>query len=129
MYNETELFHNDRIIVGTNAIFLFKYPAKQDISPNNQKIKTQELDWEFAQAELIATMDQEKKVKLDEMEGVRQKEVEQKIQQIEEKFQMEKKQNEDSISRQKEEYDRKLKELEEKMKRAIVFILLYFNST
>lgn len=119
MYNETELFHNDRIIIGTNAIFLFKYPGKEDVSRNGQKINAQELDWEFAQAELIATMDQEKKIQMQELEGIRQKEVEQKISEIEDKFQQEKKLNDDAIKKQKEEYDRKLQELEEKMKKVI----------
>lgn len=122
MYNETELFHNDRIIVGTNAIFLFKYPGKEDLSSNGQKLNAQELDWEFAQAELIATMDQEKKIQMQELETTRQKEVEQKILEIEDKFQQEKKLNDDTIQKQKEDYDRKLQELEEKMKKVIVIL-------
>ena len=43
--------------------------------------------------------------------------MEQKIQSIEDKFQKEKRINEETIKKQKEEYERKLKELEENMKR------------
>ena len=68
------MFHNDRIIIGTNAIFLLKYHGKEDVSPNTQKIKDQELDWEFAQAELIDTIDREKKSKLEQLESLRKKE-------------------------------------------------------
>lgn len=39
---------------------------------------------------------------------------------IEDKFQKEKKLNEDTIKKQKDEYERKLRELEEKMIRVII---------
>ena len=74
VHHATELFHNDRIIIGTNAIFLMKYPGKEDISPNLQKVKENDLDWEFAQAELIDTMDREKKIRLEELEKSRKRE-------------------------------------------------------
>ena len=74
MSAEAELFHNDRIIVGTNAIFLLKYPGREEISPNAQKVKDHDIDWEYAQAELIDVIDDETKAKMDELESLRQKE-------------------------------------------------------
>jgi hypothetical protein len=68
------LFHNDRIIFGTNTVFIFKYHAKENESPNAEKIKDAEIDWEYAQTELIDTMNKEKKIKLDEAERERRKE-------------------------------------------------------
>lgn len=53
---------------------MLKYLGKEDISPNAQKIKDHDIDWEFAQTELIDTIDREKKLKLEEMESIRQKE-------------------------------------------------------
>jgi hypothetical protein len=125
-----ELFHNDRIIVGTNTSFIFKYPGKESESPNAEKIKDIEIDWEYAQTELVDTMNKEKKLKIDEMEKERKKDgklfrklvhllVESKIKNIEEKFQSEKSENETMIQKQKEEYEKKIRELEQRMKKVI----------
>ena len=70
----TKIYHNDRIIFGTNSIFVLKDHEKENESPNKDKIKVSEIDWEFAQTELVDTMNKEKKIKLEEMSKEREKE-------------------------------------------------------
>lgn len=43
-----KIHHNDRIIFGSNSIFVMKNPEKAEESPNKEKIKGQDIDWEFA---------------------------------------------------------------------------------
>jgi len=74
IFEKRELNHNDRIIIGTNSTFLLKLPGHEDESPNAEKLKDEQIDWEFAQSELIASMDEEKKIKLDEITKEREKE-------------------------------------------------------
>jgi len=114
---EKELFHNDRVVVGVGSVFVFKHPGKENISPNATLVKEEEIDWEYAQAELVATMDQEKKKKMKESEQLHEKEVKEKIRLIEEKYQREKHEKEASIIRQKHEYEKKIQELENTMRR------------
>ncbi len=66
VFEEKELFHNDRLILGTNSFFLLKYPGAELLSPN--KTKGEEFDWEFAQAELVALTYREKQQKIVEAE-------------------------------------------------------------
>jgi len=117
IYEKKELNHNDRIIIGTNSTFLLKLPGHEDESPNADKLRDEQLDWEFAQSELIALMDEEKKLKLDELAKEREKEVESKIKEIENQYQLQKSQNDNNINKQKEEYEKRLLELEEQMKK------------
>lgn len=70
---EREMTHNDRLIIGTNSIFVVKYQAKRDEASGLQA-KDEQIDWEFAQTELIDVMDEEKKIKIAESEQQRAKE-------------------------------------------------------
>lgn len=69
-----ELAHNDRIIIGTNTTFLVKYPGNEDESPNANRINDTEVDWEFAQTELVEALNKDSKIKLDE--GDKEREIE-----------------------------------------------------
>ena len=65
------LYHNDRIIFGTNSIFLFKNPGKEKESPNTN-LNENDIDWEFAQKELVDTMNKLKKIQIEHSEKERQ---------------------------------------------------------
>ena len=66
------MFHNDRLVIGVGSVFVFKNPGKEELSPH--PVHDEEIDWEYAQAELIATMDQENKKKTREAEQQQERE-------------------------------------------------------
>ena len=49
-----------------------KYPGKEDESPN--KLNETEVDWEFAQTELVEALNKDTKIKLEEGDKEREKE-------------------------------------------------------
>ena len=51
-----------------------KFPGKEDVSPNMGKVKDEEIDWEYAQTELIDVMNQEKRLITAEADKLREKE-------------------------------------------------------
>jgi len=68
-----KLRHNDRIIFGTNSIFLFKNPGRESESADTG-LQDNEIDWEFAQKELVDTMNKLKKMQIEQSEKERQAE-------------------------------------------------------
>jgi flagellar biosynthesis GTPase FlhF len=113
VFEERELFNNDRIIFGTNSTFIFKNPGFE----SEEQVKDSDIDWEYAQTELVDTMNKEKKINLDEGNKERQKEVEEKIKSIEEEYQKGKNETETTIKKQRDEFERKIQELENRNKK------------
>ena len=58
---KTKIFHNDRLIFGTGSTFLFKYPGRESESKWNEI----DIDWEFAQRELLEKSEKIKKEQLE----------------------------------------------------------------
>lgn len=48
MYAKQELKHNDRIILGTNSVFLFKNLANTEERPNKKYTSEKAVGYEFA---------------------------------------------------------------------------------
>ena len=66
-----ELKHNDRLIFGTNTIYLVKIPNKIEHADPDLPV---EIDWEFAQKELLSKIEKSRKHEYDELEKIRQTE-------------------------------------------------------
>jgi len=89
LVQKNSIQHNDRIIFGTNSIFLFKNPGKETQSADTN-LQNSDIDWEFAQKELVDTMNKLKKTQIEENEKERQAEMEVKIKQVQEVYKKEK---------------------------------------
>lgn len=61
--------HNDRLIFGTNSIYLVKIP---DQAENTDSELPSELDWEFAQKELLSNIEKTKKIEFEHLEKMRE---------------------------------------------------------
>lgn len=61
--------HNDRLIFGTNSIYLVKIP---DQAENVDSELPNELDWEFAQKELLSNIEKTKKIEFEHLEKIRE---------------------------------------------------------
>lgn len=71
MFSSLELHHNDRLIFGTNNVFLVKIPGKEDQC--DQDLPS-ELDWDFAQKELMSKLEKNKKLEFEEYEKAKSQE-------------------------------------------------------
>eukprot|EP00742_Colponemidia_sp_Colp-10_P006091 GILJ01006518.1.p1 GENE.GILJ01006518.1~~GILJ01006518.1.p1 ORF type:complete len:1181 (-),score=265.27 GILJ01006518.1:214-3756(-) len=115
------LYHGDRIIFGSNSVFLFKYPSKADEHSDRLPRPISEMDWEFAQKEyttvqgLTKNID-EKNAEIELEETRKQEEMERKLKEIEVAAKREKEEAEAAMAQQRAEFERKLKEMEERMK-------------
>lgn len=65
-----ELNHNDRLIFGTNNVFLVKIPGKEE--PEHDL--PAELDWDFVQKELMSKLEKNKKLEFEEYEKAKSQE-------------------------------------------------------
>ena len=70
VYSQQELHHNDRLIFGTNTAFLVKIPGENMIE---QEVPM-ELDWEFAQKELMSKLEKNKKLEFEQYEQAKSQE-------------------------------------------------------
>lgn len=106
--DETEMFHNDRLIIGNNHVFRIVNP----LEPNSSEKSTEEFDWEFAQKEYATAQGHLHTAANEE----KQKEMEEKMKKMEEEFQRQQKEKEAELERKKKEMEeemiRKQKELE-----------------
>lgn len=59
------------MIFGTNTVFLVKIPGKEDIGEQDLPI---ELDWDFAQKELMSKLEKNKKLEFEEYEKAKSQE-------------------------------------------------------
>ena len=66
-----ELHHNDRLIFGTNTVFLVKLPGKEE---QGEQDLPMELDWDFAQKELMSKLEKNKKLEFEEYEKAKSQE-------------------------------------------------------
>ena len=98
-----KLQNNDRIVFGVSTIFIFIQSREyEDLTINYEK----------AQDEVNSTQKEQQKKKIEE----EKRKEEAKIKELEEKFELEKKEAEIQQQAEKEERERKIKELEEKLK-------------
>ena len=67
----TELHHNDRLIFGTNTVFLVKIQGKEE---QGEQDLPMELDWDFAQKELMSKLEKNKKLEFEEFEKAKSQE-------------------------------------------------------
>jgi hypothetical protein len=118
LLQKKQIFHHDRLIIGTNSIFLFKYPGRETESPN-ATVDENDIDWEFAQKEISSTMNKLKKMQNEQSEKEREVEVLSKIKEVEDTFKKQQEQKEELFMKQKEEFERKIKELEVKRKQEV----------
>jgi len=95
--------HKDKIIFGTNSIFL--YMKKSDGND------FYDIDWESAQMELQKEMDLESKRQMEESEKKQQEEINSLRKGYEEEFAKRKKELEEKYRKEEEEYQLKMKEI------------------
>ncbi len=105
------LRHNDRIIFGTNVVFLFQYPGRESESTIPL---SQEIDWEKAQTEKMNITDKVQKEFAEMMQKKKDEESERKIKEIESKYMDDKKKVEQEMGRLKVEYESKARALQDK---------------
>eukprot|EP01015_Nassula_variabilis_P029283 TRINITY_DN6261_c0_g1_i5.p2 TRINITY_DN6261_c0_g1~~TRINITY_DN6261_c0_g1_i5.p2 ORF type:complete len:154 (-),score=54.07 TRINITY_DN6261_c0_g1_i5:82-543(-) len=115
LVEKIELKHNDRVIFGTNAVFVFQEPHK--ISKRRSSIidDVLEIDWEMAQTELLTHNDKFKKN--DEIDIEQQEQLNTKLKEIEEQFKNDLSKQEEMLKQQQEDYEKKIQELEERMQK------------
>lgn len=106
-----KLCHNDRVIFGSNVVFLFQYPGREAESKTPPE---QEIDWEMAQKEKMNITEKVQKELQEMLQRKRNEESEKKIKEVEAKYMNEKKKTEGEMSKLKSEYEKKLKEFQEK---------------
>ena len=67
MLEKKTLDHNDRVVFGTGSAFLFKHPGKETKS-RNAKFAETDLDWEFAQSEIVDKIEKTRRIKFEQFE-------------------------------------------------------------
>jgi len=107
----TKLCHNDRIVFGSNVVFLFKYPGRESESKIGPD---QEIDWEFAQKEKMNITEKVQKEIQEMLQKKYNEENEKKIKEVETKYQEDRKKVENEMGKLRNEYESKLKEFQEK---------------
>eukprot|EP00743_Colponemidia_sp_Colp-15_P004133 GILK01004461.1.p1 GENE.GILK01004461.1~~GILK01004461.1.p1 ORF type:complete len:1299 (+),score=306.15 GILK01004461.1:63-3959(+) len=109
------LRHGDRLMLGTNYVFLFKNPARED-EKESGSIAIDEIDWEFAQKEVALasglTVDSGDSAEADADALIRAEEAEQKLKELELKAKAERDQQQKLLDQQRIEYERRIEQLE-----------------
>jgi len=106
------LKHKDRIIFGTNTIFVFMSP---ETHTDTNLPEDKEVDWELAQQEKVEVTDVAKKQEEMELERKIKEENDRRLKEMEAKLQHEKMLADMLIKQKQKEYEEKFKELQEKV--------------
>jgi hypothetical protein len=106
---KTLLKHNDRIIFGTNAFFVFKYPIKEEAAESD----ILNVDWELACNEKNEVTKEARELEKEEQRR-REEEAKMKNEMLENRFMEEKMKMEEEIKKMREAYEGKIEKMEQK---------------